>query len=76
VESPQSLLIEIPEKRAAEILPNFNNDYELIASSLNIVSKRLVLLNPKYISAKRATTGYTSYMGGNKSAQGHYDMDL
>lgn len=31
VESPESLLIELPEKKAQEILNEFNNDYESIA---------------------------------------------
>jgi hypothetical protein len=46
VESPESLLIELPEKRAQEILKEFQNDYEKIASSLQVMNKRLVLLNP------------------------------
>jgi hypothetical protein len=46
VESPESLLIELPEKRAQEILREFQNDYERIASSLQVMNKRLVLLNP------------------------------
>ena len=46
MESPESLLIELPEKRAQEILKEFQNDYERIASSLQVMNKRLVLLNP------------------------------
>ena len=46
VESPESLLIELPERRAADILNEFNNDYEAMASSLQVMNKRLVLLNP------------------------------
>lgn len=46
VESPESLLIELPEKRAQEILKEFNNDYEKMACSLQVMNKRLVLLNP------------------------------
>jgi len=46
VESPESLLIELPEKRAQEILKEFNNDYEQLASALQVVQRRLVLLNP------------------------------
>ncbi len=34
VESPESLLIELPEKKAQEILLEFQNDYEHMASSL------------------------------------------
>jgi hypothetical protein len=46
VESPESFLIELPEKRAQEILKEFINDYERMASSLQVMNKRLVLLNP------------------------------
>jgi hypothetical protein len=46
VESPESLLIELPEKRAQEILGEFQQDYEMMADSLQVVNKRLVLLNP------------------------------
>ena len=51
VESPESLLIELPERRAQEILREFENDYDRMASSLQVINKRLVLLNPvrKYI---------------------------
>ena len=46
VESPESLLIELPERRAQDILTEFQNDYEGMASSLQVMNKRLVLLNP------------------------------
>jgi hypothetical protein len=46
VESPESLLIELSEKKAQEILAQFQNDYEKMATSLNVINKRLVLLNP------------------------------
>jgi len=46
VESPESLLIELPEKRAQDILREFSNDYEKMACSLQVMNKRLVLLNP------------------------------
>ena len=46
VESPESLLIELPERRAQDILNEFQNDYESMASSLQVMNKRLVLLNP------------------------------
>jgi hypothetical protein len=46
VESPESLLIELPERRAQDILTEFQNDYESMASSLQVMNKRLVLLNP------------------------------
>ena len=34
VESPESLLIELPEKKAQDILKEFQKDYEQMASSL------------------------------------------
>ena len=46
VESPESLLIELPERKAQDILAQFNNDYEAMSSSLQVMNKRLVLLNP------------------------------
>lgn len=46
VESPMSLLIELPEKKAQEILTEFQNDYESMSNSLSVVNNRLVLLNP------------------------------
>jgi len=46
LESPESLLIELPEKRAQDILNEFMNDYETMANSLQVMNKRLVLLNP------------------------------
>ena len=48
VESPESLLIELPEKKAEEIMREFNNDYEALAGCLQVMNKRLVLLNPKF----------------------------
>jgi hypothetical protein len=46
VESPESFLIELPEKKAKELMVEFTNNYELMANSLQIMNKRLVLLNP------------------------------
>jgi hypothetical protein len=34
VESPESLLIELPERRAQEILNEFEHNYEKMANSL------------------------------------------
>lgn len=34
VESPESLLIELPEKKAEEIMNEFNNDYDQLAGCL------------------------------------------
>lgn len=46
VESPESLLIELTESKAEEIMNEFSNDYENMASCLQIMNRRLVLLNP------------------------------
>ena len=59
VESPESLLIELPEKRAQDILNEFMNDYEKMACSLQVMNKRLVLLNPKFANQKRTNTAPT-----------------
>jgi hypothetical protein len=34
VETPESLLIELPEKKAEDIMKEFGQDYELMASCL------------------------------------------
>lgn len=46
METDESLLIDLPQKKAQEILREFNQDYEQLASSLQVINKRLVLLNP------------------------------
>ena len=46
--TPESLLIELPEQRAQHILNEFKNNYEFMSNSLQVMKKRLVLLNPKY----------------------------
>jgi len=48
-ESPESLLIDLPPQKASEILAQFENDYESMADSLQVMQKRLVLLNPKFV---------------------------
>ena len=63
VESEESLLIELPKRRASDILNEFNNDYEAMASSLQVMNKRLVLLNPKFINQKRLGTAPAGYGG-------------
>jgi len=45
-ESPESYLIELPTKRAEDILAQFDHSYERVAESLQVVNRRLVLLNP------------------------------
>ena len=47
--SPESLLIDLPASKAKDILAQFENDYEKMAESLQVMQKRLVLLNPKFV---------------------------
>lgn len=54
VESTESFLITLPEKRANELMVEFENNYELMASSLQVMNKRLYLLNPKYLADQKA----------------------
>lgn len=70
VESPESLLIELPEAKAQAIMSEFKNDYEYMASSLQVMNKRLVLLNPKYLAAKRAATSQMTQYGQSFSQMG------
>lgn len=46
VESAESLLIQVPQKRAQEIMEKFNNSYEELASNLHVAAGKLILLNP------------------------------
>ena len=51
VEKPQSLILEIPEKRARYILEQFDHDVEQLAGSLTVANNsKLILLNPHYTS--------------------------
>jgi hypothetical protein len=50
MESPESLLIELPGKKAEQILTQFEKEYDLMANSLQVLQKRLVLLNPKFVA--------------------------
>jgi len=51
VEKPQSLILEIPEKRARFILEQFDHDIEMLAQCLTVANnQKLILLNPHYSS--------------------------
>lgn len=53
VEKPQSMILEIPEKRARYILEQFNNDLSYLASCLTVQSgSKLILLNPYYSTSQ------------------------
>lgn len=49
VESPESFLIKLPEKRANELMVEFGNNYEMMSNCLQVMNKRLYLLNPKFV---------------------------
>ena len=52
VEKPQSLILEIPEKRARYILEQFDHDVEQLAGSLTVANNsKLILLNPHYTAS-------------------------
>ena len=49
VEKPQSLILELPEKRARYILEQFDHDLESMAACLTVEKdQKLILLNPHY----------------------------
>jgi hypothetical protein len=56
IESSESLLIELEQRKAQAILAEFNNDYEQMTNSLQVMNKRLVLLNPKFVDKKRLSS--------------------
>ena len=46
VNSPESYLIEMDNKKADQIFKMFNWDYDKITNNMSLMNKRLVLLNP------------------------------
>lgn len=58
VESSESFLITLPEKRANELMIEFENNYEVMADSLQVMNKRLYLLNPKYIAQQKGNDSF------------------
>jgi len=45
-EFPDSFIIDIENDKVNHLVSEFNNDFELMASHLKIMNKRMVLLNP------------------------------
>lgn len=72
VESPESLLIELPDDRAKDILAEFNQDYESMANSLQVMNKRLVLLNPV---SKNSFLFNLNFLN-NRNSQTRRDLEL
>ena len=50
--NPETLLVEIPEDKAASILASFNNDYLRLLQSIDIIDKKLIMMRPKVISSQ------------------------
>lgn len=71
VESTESFLITLPEKRANELMVEFENNYELMASSLQVMNKRLYLLNPKYLADQKANENVNNQNLGETAPQEH-----
>ena len=49
INSPESLMIELhDERKVSEILRQFGGSYSQLADCLQVIHKRLVLLNPNF----------------------------
>ena len=46
-ESPEVMMIEIPEDKTLVLKDIFNGDYKALANRLNIVDKRLMIMAPQ-----------------------------
>ena len=73
VEMPQSLILQIPEKRARYILEQFDHDVEKLAGCLTVANNsKLILLNPHYVpqsSAQKAGARYSDEQPGSARYQ-------
>ena len=45
--NPETLLVEIPEERANQLLASFDNNFELLVQSVDILNKKLIIMKPK-----------------------------
>lgn len=62
----ENFTIELELSKGEEILKEFNNDYSLIEQNLQIMSRRLVLLNPKIVEKPRMKTKNRSKNSSHK----------
>ena len=53
---PDSFIIEIEAAKVQHLLNEFGNDFNLMATHLKIMNKRMVLLNPKFIAKQENET--------------------
>ena len=74
VESPESFLIELTEKKAEDIMREFSNDYEVMSSCLQIMNRRLVLLNP--VSLLLTELLYRNTINKNSNSKEHNQLIL
>ena len=49
VTNPETLLVEIPEEKAHQLIANFNNDYEKLVNSIDILNKMHVVMKPRVL---------------------------
>ena len=45
--NPETLLVEIPEERSNQLLSSFDNNYELLVQSVDILNNKLIIMKPK-----------------------------
>ncbi len=50
--NPETLLVEIPEEKAGLLLDSFDNDYEKLVESIDILNKKLVVMKPKVLCSR------------------------
>jgi len=49
VVNPETLLVEIPQDKVNQLLMSFNDDYEELVQSIDILNKKLVIMKPKVL---------------------------
>lgn len=50
---PDSFIIEIENTKVDHLITEFNHDFPMMANFLKIMNKRMVLLNPKFVSKQQ-----------------------
>ena len=47
IENPETLLVEISEDKANQLVSSFNSNFEELVNSIDIRNKKLVIMKPK-----------------------------
>ena len=72
VEKPQSLILELPEKKARYILEQFDHDLEAMAACLTVEKdQKLILLNPNYTGRPDFSARKVYVPNNNRAGQFH-----